>query len=185
MWERGGAELSLISWTVDPIGLRFLLSIPTTQLFSEKLKQIWRSPWYGQFFILVSPEKQNFLKKWFLTHSCQRFYIIHTKFASHQTSIQKNSRDTRIFIKFAHFAAETQKACFLSKFWTLGLEFDRYPVWYRYQVPIPGICICMKYFCMKPVSVSVWYGRYWGYRYRFGIDMGDIGIGNPVSYRVF
>ena len=29
------------------------------------------------------------------------------------------------------------------------------------------------------------YGRYGGYWYRFGIDMGDIGIGNPVSYRVF
>ena len=54
---------------------------------------------------------------------------------------------------------------------------------YRYQVPIPGIGICMKKIGMNPVSVR--YGRYGGYRYRFGIDMGDIGIGNPVSYRVF
>ena len=34
--------------------------------------------------------------------------------------------------------------------------------------------------------VSVRYGGYWGYRYWFGMeDMGDIGIGNPVSNRVF
>ena len=41
----------------------------------------------------------------------------------------------------------------------------------------------MKKIGMNPVSVR--YGRYGGYRYRFGIEMGDIGIGNPVSYRVF
>ena len=43
----------------------------------------------------------------------------------------------------------------------------------------------MKKIGMNPVSLSVRYGRYGGYRYRFGIDMGDIGIGNPVSYRFF
>ena len=65
--------------------------------------------------------------------------------------------------------------------WTCMIEFHQYPVWYRYQVPIPGIGICMKKISMNLVSVR--YGRYGGYRYRFGIDMGD--IGNPVSYRVF
>ena len=78
---------------------------------------------------------------------------------------------------------------FVSKvFWEYHylIEFDRYPVWYRYQVPIPSIGICMKKIGMNPVSFR--YGRYGGYRYRFGIedmDMGDIGIGNPVSYQFF
>ena len=66
-----------------------------------------------------------------------------------------------------------------------GLEFDRYRYLYRYryqyQVPIPGISIGMKKIGMNPVSVSVWYGEYLGYRYR----LGHIGIGNPVSYRFF
>ena len=41
---------------------------------------------------------------------------------------------------------------------------------------------------MNPVSVSVRYGGYGGYRYRFGIedmDMGDVGTGISVSYRFF
>ena len=68
----------------------------------------------------------------------------------------------------------------LSKYWSsiqigwtilkvkLNLDFDRYPVWYRYQVPIPGVCICIKKIGMNPVSVSV------SVRYRY--DFWDIGI---------
>ena len=48
----------------------------------------------------------------------------------------------------------------------------------------------MKKIGMNSVSVSVQYVgyRYWGYRYRFGIedmDMGDICVGISVSYRFF
>ena len=51
----------------------------------------------------------------------------------------------------------------------LGVEFDRYPVWYRYQVPVPG--------------TPVWKNLVWT-RYRFGmVDFGHIGIGISVSYR--
>ena len=72
--------------------------------------------------------------------------------------------------------------------WIYSLEFDRYSVWYRYQVPIPGIGICMKRIGMNQVSVSVRYEEYGGYWYRFGIedmDMGDISIGISVSYPFF
>ena len=46
----------------------------------------------------------------------------------------------------------------------------------------------MKKIGMNPVSVSVRYGGYLGYRYRFGMedmDMGDIGIGILILYRLF
>ena len=59
------------------------------------------------------------------------------------------------------------------------------------MIPIPGTDTRYK----NPVSVSVWkkiginpvsvrYGGYLGYRYRFGMgDFGHIGIGISVSYR--
>ena len=64
------------------------------------------------------------------------------------------------------------------------IEFDRYPVWYRYQVPVLGIC--MKKIGMNPVSVQ--YGGYLGYRYRYQFgkrDFGHIGISISVWYRFF
>ena len=49
---------------------------------------------------------------------------------------------------------------------------------------MPGIGICMEKIGMNLVSVSVRYGGYLGYRYRFGMgDFGHIGIGISVSYR--
>ena len=41
----------------------------------------------------------------------------------------------------------------------------KYPGWYRYQVPIPGIGICMEKIGMNPASVG--YRGYGGYRYRY------------------
>ena len=46
----------------------------------------------------------------------------------------------------------------------------------------------MQYQYHTDILVSVRYGGFGGYRYRFGIedmDMGDIGIGISVSYRFF
>ena len=60
------------------------------------------------------------------------------------------------------------------------------------MIPIPGTDTRCRYLYekmgMNPVSVWVRYGGYGGYRYRFGIedmDMGYMGIGNPVSYWAF
>ena len=57
------------------------------------------------------------------------------------------------------------------------------PIQIFIPIPIPGIGIGMKKIIMNPVSVSVRYGKYLGYWYRY--RLGHIGIGNLVSYRFF
>ena len=90
---RGSAQLSFISWTVDPIGLHFYTKYTNYASFFRKVVTNLAVP-------PVQPEKKNFLKKWFLTHSCQRLYIIHIKLASHA---KKSDPDYKNWQRYAHF----------------------------------------------------------------------------------